>query len=84
MNTCVKCEKTFETWSEYQEHISLNCIIGNVEIAAHDEIHDTRFKMPQPIKLQEWKGPMDPKLKAVLVARGEARLGAEFFIGQGR
>lgn len=81
MNTCARCETVFQEWTEYQEHVSLFCTAPKI-VRPIDEILATRLHVPAPIKLQEWKGPMDPALKAMLVARGEMRLGVAHFIGK--
>jgi len=79
MNACEKCRMVFLSKVDFHEHLSLEC--GGIIMPDYDAVTAVKFRVPNPIKLQAWKGPMDPSKKKVIVAIGEKRLGLRFFIG---
>lgn len=62
-NTCVKCERTFEKWSDYHTHVTtVNCLVA---------------KQPQPVSAKRnllgVKQPLSDERKAEVVAKWEAK-----------
>ena len=81
MNLCVHCTSMFDTWVEYQEHLNLEHFAAKVERS--DDRYELRVYSSGRADLKPipWAGPMDQMAKRLIVARGERRLGLQYFIG---
>lgn len=79
MNNCPHCGIGFNSFVDYHEHIAMNHWHQAKEeaLAAVQTHRSNRSDLGK----QEYKGPMDKDVKARIVAKGETRLGKEFFHG---
>lgn len=78
-STCPKCQGTFKHWTDYHEHLALGCAFSEVQnaIAELKVISTGRTDLGR----KSYSGPMSKAEKARIVAKGEARLGTQYFMG---